>query len=190
VPRAKRAAGARPSALIGGLPRPASELPWSADFVMQAIEVLPVMLRGGQLLALRPDCADSFVLGWPAGARPEEVAASALARLGLETLVLHSTSWRHAGGEVVLTYLAVVAPTAEAPTSWEVVPVVHAELARGDATAPPVAIGVLQVQEHALRHLAWLIRDDPAIAAALPEWHGPLANYVPEPFRPFQGPAT
>jgi hypothetical protein len=149
--------------------------------------VLPVMLRDGQLLALRPDCANSFVVGWPAGARPEEVAAEALGGLGLEPVVLHSTSWRHAGGEVVLTYLAVVAPRAEPPESWEVVPVVHAELARGDATAPPVAIGVLQVQEHALRHLAWLVRDDTAIAAALPEWHEALLDYVPEPFRPFQG---
>jgi len=39
------------------------------------------------------------------------------------------------------------------------------------------------VLEHALRHLAWLVRDDPAIAGALPEWPELLAGYVPEPFR-------
>jgi hypothetical protein len=153
---------------------------------MQAIEVLPVMLRDTQLLALHPDCADSFVVGWPAGARPEEVAARALGGLGLEPIVLHSTSWRHAGGEVVLTYLAVVEPAAP-PASWSLAPVDRSELARGDVLAPPVAIGVQQVLEHALRHLAWLHRDDPAIAAALQDWAAPLADYTPEPFRPFQG---
>lgn len=181
-------AGERPSDLIEGLPAPLSELPWSPDFVMQAIEVLPVMLRSGELLALRPDCADSFVVGWPAGARPEEVAAGALAGLGLEPIVLHSTSWRHAGPEVVLTYLAVVAPVDEPPASWELGSVAHAELARGDATAPPTAISMDQVIEHALRHLSWLHRDDPAIAVALPAWEPVLAGYVPEPFRALAGP--
>jgi hypothetical protein len=184
--RARWAGQARPSGYIVGLPAPLSELPWSADFVMQAIEILPVMLREERLLALRPECADSFVVGWPAGARPEDVAARALAGLGLEPVVLHSTSWRHAGTEVVLTYLAAVAPTATAPPSWRVVPVVHADLARGEATAPPPTIAVEQVQEHALRHLAWLVRDDPAIAVALSAWLGALAGYVPEPFRAFQ----
>src|SRR5688500_17989588 len=122
----------RPSRHIQGLPGPLSELPWSADFVMQAIEILPVMQRDGHLLCLRPDCADSFIVGWPAGARPEEVAAGAVAGLGLAPIVLHSTSWRHAGTEVVLTYLAVVAPAASPPPSWEIAPIAHAELARGD----------------------------------------------------------
>jgi hypothetical protein len=176
----------QPSAGIAGLPAPLSELPWSDQFVMQAIELLPVVLREGRLLALRPDCADSFVVGWPAGERAEVVAARALAGLGLEAVVLHSTSWRHDGAEVVLTYLAVVAPTAAAPSSWALAPVGRADLARGDATAPPSAIGAAQVLEHALRHLAWLIQDDAAIAAALPGWQTPLAPYVPEPFRAFQ----
>ena len=107
----------RPSRDVVGLPPPLSELPWSADFVMQAIEVLPVALAAGELLSLRPDCADSFVVGWPAGARPEEVAARALESLGLPPIVLHSTSWRHAGAEVILTYLAVVARAALARRS-------------------------------------------------------------------------
>jgi hypothetical protein len=178
----------RPSRFIEGLPQPLSELPWSADFVMQAIEILPVMLREGALLNLRPDCADSFIVGWPAGARPEEVAAQALRDLGLEPRVLHSTSWRHAGAELVLTYLAVVPPAAVPPPSWEAVPIAHVELARGDATAPPPDIDVLQVLEHALRHLAWLVQDDPAIAAVLPDWREILSGYVPEPFRALGGP--
>jgi hypothetical protein len=156
---------------------------------MQAIEVLPVLLREGRLLALRPECADSFVIGWPAGAQPEEVAAQALRALGLEPSVLHSTSWRHVGPEVVLTYLAVVEPSAATPPSWALASIGRAELARGEALAPPVAIGVEQVQEHALRHLAWLLREDPAIAASLPDWPPYLTGYAPEPFRPFQGQA-
>ncbi|MSQ14700.1 MAG: hypothetical protein EXR50_02410 [Dehalococcoidia bacterium] len=180
----------RPSYHIDALPAPLSEVPWSEQFVMQAIEVLPVTLRDGQLSSLRPDCADSFIIGWPAGARPEEVAARAIAQLGMEPVVLHSTSWRHAGGEVVLTYLAVVSPIDGLPASWEASHVTHTELARGDATAPPPVIGVGQVLEHALRHLAWLMHDDEAIASALPDWAEVLAGYVPEPFRAFGGPPT
>lgn len=82
---------------------------------MQAIEILPVVLRDGQPFSLRPEHAESFVVGWPAGARPEEVAARAIERLGMQLSVLHSTSWRHAGREVVLTYLAVVSAVDDPP---------------------------------------------------------------------------
>ena len=177
----------RPSQFIEGLPGPSSELPWSADFVMQAIEVLPVMQRDGRLISLKPDCADSFIVGWPAGAKPEEVSAKALRELGLQPQVLHSTSWRHGVGELVLTYLAVVAPDSATPESWETVPVQHAELARGDATAPPPVIGVSQVLEHALRHLTWLVHEDEEIGRVLPGWDEHLREYVPEPFRAFSG---
>jgi hypothetical protein len=177
----------RPSQHISGLPAPLSELPWSADFVMQALEILPVALRDGQLLSLRPEHADSFVVGWSAGARPEELAARAIEQLGMEPIILHSTSWRHVGAEVVLTYLAIVSPVAGPPPSWKEAPVTHVALARGDATTPPSAINVGQVLEHALRHLAWLVRDDPVIASVLPDWSEILADYVPEPFRPFAG---
>ena len=167
---------------------PPSETLWSADFVMQSIEVLPVSLRDGRLWSYRPEHADSFVVGWPAGEKPEEVAARAMALIGIEPTVLHSTSWRHADREVVLTYMAVVPPGSEAPQSWKIEEVVRSELARGDATAPPSSIGVYQVQEHALRHLTWLRKDDPTIAELLDDWSQALADYVPEPFRAFGGP--
>src|SRR5258708_12806897 len=93
---------------------------------MQAIEILPVMVRDGRLLSMRPDCAPSFVVGWPAGARPEDVAAKALETLRLSPIVLHSTSWRHADGEVVLTYLSAIAPVADPPPSSEVEPALPA----------------------------------------------------------------
>lgn len=177
----------RPSSDISGLPGPVSELPWSTSFVMQSIEVLPVMLVEGSIVSLKPEHADSFVVGWPAGAKPEEVAASALRLLGLEARVLHSTSWRHAGNEVVLTYLAVVPSGSALPQSWHAMPVIHTQLARGDVTAPPPVIAVAQVLEHALRHLAWLVAEDEVIARALPAWRNVLTSYVPEPFRALGG---
>ena len=148
--------GDRPSSDIDSMPGPLSEMPWSRDFVMQAIEVLPVLLREGRLWSMRLDHAGSFVVGWPTGTRPEEVAAQALVQLGMEPVVLQSTSWRHADTEVVLTYIAVVPPDSVPPPSWRIVDVAHTDLARGDATAPPSSIDILQVQEHALRHLARL----------------------------------
>ena len=176
-----------PSSDIHGLPDAASELPWSAQFVMQAIEVLPVALEGGAIVSLKPAHADSFVVGWPAGAKPEETAAQVLGMLGLTPQVLHSTSWRHAGTEVVLTYLAVLDPGCALPDSWVATPVAHTELARGDETTPPPTIAVDQVLEHALRHLAWLSREDEVIGRALPGWTRVLAGYVPEPFRALGG---
>lgn len=179
----------RPSDHLKEFPPPISEVPWSTDFVMQAIELLPVRLREGGLVFMKPEHADSFVVGWPAGERPESVASRTLDRLGLDPVVLHSTSWRHAGDEVVLTYIAVVTPGSSAPVSFAERPVARAVLARGDAVSPPPIIESAQVLEHALRHLAWLVEDDPAIAAALPTWKDVLESYVPEPFRTF-GPAT
>jgi hypothetical protein len=178
----------RPSQHIEGLPGPSSELPWSPDFVMQAIEVLPVTYRDGGLISLQPQHAGSFIIGWPAGAKPEEVATRALDQLGLAPQVLHSTSWRNSEGEVVLTYLAVVSPESSLPDSWDSVPIEHVELARGDATAPPPVIGVNQVLEHALRHLTWLVHEDEEIGRLLPDWQDHLRDYVPEPFRAYGGP--
>jgi hypothetical protein len=181
--------GDKPSRDIDSMPGPLSEALWSPDFVMQAIEILPVSLRGGRLWSLRPEHADSFVVAWPASAKPEEVAEQAMVQLGMEPAVLHSTSWRHANQEVVLTYIAVVSPGAVPPPSWQIVEVARSELARGDATAPPTSIGVMQVQEHALRHLAWLRQDDPTISTLLDDWSDALSDYIPEPFRALGGPA-
>ena len=177
----------RPSSDINGLPGPVSELPWSAAFVMQSIELLPVSLVDERIVTLKPEHAGSFVVGWPAGAKPEDVATAALHLLGLEAQVMHSTSWRHAGNEVVLTFLAVVPPGFTLPRSWQVAPVTHTELARGDVTTPPPTIAVAQVLEHALRHLAWLVAEDEVIGRALPGWPAVLTAYVPEPFRALGG---
>jgi hypothetical protein len=66
-------------------------------------------------------------------------------------------------------------------------PIRRAELARGGATRAPVSVAYQQVLEHGLRHLAWLYREDPMVAATLSdEWKAALAGYVPEPFRHLQ----
>jgi hypothetical protein len=149
---------------------------------MQAIEILPVARSDRAILYLKPEHAESFVIGWPARSESDVIVRDALARLGLQARVVHSTSWRHQNGEVVLTYLAVVAGVPDQFVD-RAVAVRRTGLARGDTTAPPSSIAVGQVLEHALRHLAWLAKDDGAIAHELPDWSAALAGYVPEPFR-------
>ena len=45
-----------------------------------------------------------------------------------------------------------------------------------------------QVLEHAFRHLAWLVKDDEEVHAALPDWVGFLSATSPKPFRSFGTP--
>jgi hypothetical protein len=164
---------------------PVSDVPWSAEVAQQSLEVLILTGAGDDVpVWLKPVHADSLQVGVPPDASPGDVVLETLGWYDLTPRVVHSTSWRHEGGRLVLTYLAVVEPATSLPAdTLEAIPVPRTDLARGDATAPPRDIGVLQVIEHALRHLSWLVRDDPAIAAALPDWHGSLAAYRPEPFR-------
>jgi hypothetical protein len=162
---------------------PVSQVPWSPDFLAQTLELLIVALDDGGITSFRPIHAPSLQLGWRPGTAADAVLATALGRYGLRARVLHSTSWRHDGEHVVLTYLGVVDRPAEPNENLATEPVARVDLARGDTTAAPEAIATAQVLEHALRHLAWLLADDPAVAAALPEWRPPLAVYVPEPFR-------
>lgn len=148
-----------------------------------AIEILIVALNDGDLVKLQPGQADSFIFPWFSGQRPEQTAAQAIELLGLQPLMLHSTSWRHRNDEVVLTYVTVVGPDDELPLFRRAAPVSRIELARGDAIAPPESIAIDQVLEHALRHLAWLFTDDAAVFQALSDWAEILQDYNPEPFR-------
>jgi hypothetical protein len=164
---------------------PISDVPWSAEFAQQSLEVLILTRDRDQAVWLKPAHGDTLLVGVPAAASPGDVVIETLGWYELEPRVVHSTSWRHDGGRLVLTYLAVVEPppTPPAPDVMQAVPVARTDLARGQATAPPKEIGVLQVIEHALRHLSWLVIDDPAIAEALPDWRPILDRYQPEPFR-------
>ena len=163
---------------------PVSDVPWSAQFAQQSLEVLIVTRGDGPAVWLKPVHADSLHVGVPAGKSPGDVVLETLAWYDLAPRVVHSTSWRHDGERLVLTYLAVVDEPGSIPgDSLEAVDVIRSDLARGDATTPPRDIGVLQVIEHALRHLSWLVVDDPAIGEALPDWRPILDRYQPEPFR-------
>ena len=168
---------------MGRLEPPVDASAWSPEFVAQRLELLIVHRVGDEIHALRPVHADALRVGWSPGRTADEILADVLARYPLTARVLHSTSWRHVDDQVVLTYLAVVEMPEALSEHLLDGPVTRADLARGEATAAPRQIVVAQVLEHALRHLAWLVADDPAVAAALPDWRSLLAPYVPEPFR-------
>jgi len=163
---------------------PVSSVPWSPQFVAQTLEVLPVGLEADGLYWMKPLHAESLRVGLPSSARPADVVLDVLKWYPLHAIVVHSTSWRHEEGRVILTYVAAIDPPGElARDSLLAVPVRRAELARGGATTAPAVIGVEAVIEHALRHLSWLVRDDPAVMTALAGWKAALTDFEPEPFR-------
>ncbi len=149
-------------------------------------EVFVLRLGGSEPELTGPCGAQPWYLEIGADDDPMDVVAEATARVVGEPYVVHSTSWRRDRGGVLLSFVAVVAPRDGGP---EARPVGRAALARGDATTAPAAISTGQVVEHGLRHLAWLVQDDPAVATALPAgWHALLADYPPEPFRHLPSP--
>jgi hypothetical protein len=161
-----------------------SKVPWSPELVAQSLEVFPVGLRDGTLFWLRPMHAPSLRVGISKAAEPGPVVLELVGWYDLRARVVHSTSWRYEEGRIVLTYVVVVDPPQELPPdSLVLVSVERSDLARGAAMAPPESITVSAVLEHAVRHLAWLRRDDPAISTALADWSAVLEGYVPEPFR-------
>lgn len=162
---------------------PIVEAPWSADFIAQALEVFIVANGSAGLANLRPVHASSLRLAMAVGREPADVVVSAVSRYGLTPLVVHSTSWRSEPGRIVLSYIAAIQPPGTLSPFLSEDPIGRSDLARGEATAAPTSIGTLQVLEHALRHLSWLVRDDPAVAGALADWGPALDDYVPEPFR-------
>ena len=113
---------------------------------------------------------------------PVEVVSRLSRNLMGEPLLVHSTSWRRARGAVVLSFV-VVNSDLQAPQLVGV-PISRAELARSGTTTAAKTIAAAQVLEHALRHLAWLSREDQVVMASLSdEWKRALEGYVPEPFR-------
>ncbi len=99
-----------------------------------------------------------------------------------EPILVHSTSWRRDRNAVILSFVVVIEPADGAGMAS--LPIDRAPLARSAATAAPAEIATSAVVEHGLRHLAWLVDDDPIVNAALPSaWRPILAGYVAEPFR-------
>lgn len=141
--------------------------------------------------------AQDLVLTGPCGAAPWHVEIhdgehplASVRRIVADALddvwLVHSTSWRWDPGTVTLTFIVVVGSAALG--SMPAVPVGRVELARSSATDVPPSIAYTQVLEHGLRHLAWLAKEDTAVAETLPaSWHARLAAYVPEPFQQLDG---
>lgn len=145
-------------------------------------EVFVLRLNGTQPELAGPCGPDPWYIEIGADDDPVEVVVRLAGNLMGEPLLVHSTSWRRARGSVILSFVVVNHDGQAA--ELEGIPVGRAELARSGATNPPVAIAQLQVLEHGLRHLAWLVEDDKAVRDALSEeWKQVLAGYVPEPFR-------
>jgi len=163
---------------------------WSTEVVGQTLEALLVYLHGERARVLHPIHAPALRVGWHPERQPGDIVLEAARRYGLRPLLVHSTSWRFEGARVILTYVVVVEPPTGLDEHLVDGSVDRAELARGDAMGPPIDIDLTQVVEHAFRHLAWLVKDDDAVATALPDWVGFLDAYEPEPFRSFGGPPS
>jgi hypothetical protein len=145
-------------------------------------EIMVLSLVAGELVLTGPCGPAPWYVEVAQGSDPMSVVA-AIARLNVaEPAVVHSTSWRGARGGVVLTFIVVI--EAAAVGALATVPVHRSDLVRGEATTAPGPVPAGAVIEHGLRHLAWLARDDPVVAGALPPgWLPVLDSYVPEPFR-------
>jgi len=141
-----------------------------------------VRLRGEHVVLTGPCGADAWYIESHDEDDPMEVVRRLSTNLMGPPLLVHSTSWRRGPGGVFLSFLVVIGED-QAP-DLDSVPIMRADLARNSATEAAKAISSSQVVEHALRHLAWLAQDDPAVAATLsPPWQAALAGYVPAPFR-------
>lgn len=167
-----------------------SNVAWSKELVSQSLEALFAYLADDGARHLRPIHASTLRMGWPPDRQPGDIVAHAARRYGLAPLLVHSTSWRLEAGSVVLTYIVIVERPQELNENLADKLVSRADLARGDALGPPPEIGVSQVLEHAFRHLSWLVKDDDAVRAALPDWVAFLDAYEPEPFRAFGAPPS
>jgi hypothetical protein len=154
---------------------------WDVAGPVQA-EVFLVWRNGPRLELTGPCGADAWYLELAETDHPVEVVDRVVADVVGPPRLVHSTSWRRERGGVVLTFLVVVDP--DVVGAMPSAPIARSGLARSQARAAPAVITDHQVVEHGLRHLAWLVADDPVVAGELDEqWQRILAGYVPEPFR-------
>jgi hypothetical protein len=145
-------------------------------------EVFVVWLADGGLQLTGPCGAAPWLIELGTDEHPTEAVTRLVREVVGPPLLVHSTSWRRAGGAVILSFVVVI--DAALVGLMESRPVARADLARGTATGAPAAIPTASVIEHGLRHLAWLAREDPVVAGELSaDWRATLAAYAPEPFR-------
>ena len=154
---------------------------WDVDSPVQA-EVFVVWLDGDRIALTGPDGPQAWYLQLGLAEHPVEVVDRIVRDTVGPPVLVHSTSWRRDRDAVILSFVVVIGP--ELVGSMASLPIGRADLARSEATAAPRDIATEAVVEHGLRHLAWLVEDDPVVAAELPAgWRPLLADYVPEPFR-------
>ena len=145
-------------------------------------EVFVVWLNRDHLELTGPDGPGPWLIELGATDHPVEVVDRIVRDVVGPPLLVHSTSWRRDHDAVILSFVVVI--DGSLARGLVSVPIGRAELARSEATAAPRDIAYAQVVEHGIRHLAWLVKDDPVVAGELSEeWRTVLAAYVPEPFR-------
>lgn len=145
-------------------------------------EVFVIWLNGNRLELTGPDGPQPWLIELGPTDHPVEIVDRIVRDVVGPPLLVHSTSWRRDRDAVILSFMVVIEPYLAASLASR--PIGRAELARSEATAAPHEIAYDQVVEHGIRHLAWLVADDPVVAGELSEaWRRVLANYVPEPFR-------
>ena len=145
-------------------------------------EVFVIWLNGDHLELTGPDGPAPWLIELGATDHPVEVVDRLVRDVVGEPVLVHSTSWRRDRDAVILSFVVVIEPSVVG--SMASAAIGRTELARSEATAAPRAIAYQQVMEHGIRHLAWLVADDPVVAGELSgEWRRVLAEYVPEPFR-------
>jgi hypothetical protein len=154
---------------------------WDVESPVQA-EIFTVWRSDDHLELTGPCGAAPWIVELGATEHPVEVVDRIVRDVVGDPLLVHSTSWRRDRDAVILSFVVVI--DAELVGDMPSVPIGRAALARSDATAAPRDIATDAVVEHGLRHMAWLAKDDPVVAATLDQtWKSLLAAYVPEPFR-------
>src|SRR5262249_12659466 len=120
-----------------------------------AVEVFPLYAPGpgggADIFPLHPPRPAAPTLAVDGKTHPQEVVRAAMAsELRSESLVVHSTSWRHDAERrvLILTYVAVIAATSP-PRGFVEQRIERAPLARGGATTPPARIQTEAVVRHA-----------------------------------------
>src|SRR3954453_10525752 len=150
---------------------------WDVDSPVQA-EVFVVWLDGDRIHLTGPDGPQPWILQLGPSEHPVEVVDRIVRDVVGPPILVHSTSWRRDRDAVILSFVVVIG--ADLVDGMASVAIDRAELARSEATAAPADIAVGAVVEHGLRPLAWLVQDDPVVAAELPlGWQPVLAGTSP-----------
>jgi hypothetical protein len=145
-------------------------------------EVFVVWLHDDRIELTGPCGSAPWLLEIGATEHPVDVVSRIVRDVIGKPILVHSTSWRRDHDAVILSFVVVI--DSGLVGSMDSAPIGRADLARSAAAAAPREIAHTQVVEHGLRHLAWLVHDDPVVAEELPAaWATALAGYVPEPFR-------